>query len=137
MSTDDKLVSLFEIMSQLGSVTTRVGELEEDVETILAHSTVTDKRLKLFEYKSIDQEPRSWRNNLIFHGHPEVPYNDDCDVIIRNFSQRHLDIEPNLIQIQRAHRLGDLKHRPWGVLGVNVMHQDQSMWALTNTTTLN
>ena len=49
MSTDDKLVSLFEIMSQLGSVTTRVGELEEGIETILAHSTVTNKRLKLLE----------------------------------------------------------------------------------------
>ena len=31
MSTDDKLVSLFEIMSQLGSLTTRVGELEEEI----------------------------------------------------------------------------------------------------------
>ena len=114
MPTDDKLVSLFEIMLQLGSVTTRVGELEEDIETILAHSTVTDKRLKLLEYKSIDQEERSRRNNLIFSGHPEVPYNDDCEVIIRNFLQRHLDINPNLIRIQRAHRLGDLNQRPWG-----------------------
>ena len=117
MSTDDKLVSLFEIMSQLGSVTTRVGELEEDVETILAHSMVTDKRLKLLEYKSIDQETRSRRNNLIFRGHPEVRYNDDCEAIIRNFLQRHLDIDPNLIRIQRAHRLGDLKYRPWGRAG--------------------
>ena len=118
MSTDDKLVFLFEIMSQHGSVTTRVGELEEYIETILAHdSTVTDKCLKLLEYKienkSIDQEARSRQNNLIFRGHPEVPYNDDCEIIIRNFLQRHLDIEPNPIRIQRTHRLGDLKHRPW------------------------
>ena len=53
-------------------------------------------------------------NNLIFRGHPEVPYNDDCEVIINNFLQRHLHIEPNLIRIQRAHHIGDLKQRPWG-----------------------
>ena len=97
---------------------------------------VTDKRLKLLEYKSIDQEARSRRNNLIFRGHPEVRYNDDCEAIIHSFLQRHLDIDPNLIRIQRAHRLCDLKYRPWGRAGVNVMRQDQSLWALPNTRTL-
>ena len=81
MSNDDELVSLFNIISQFASVTTHVGELEEDIEKILAHNTVTDKCLILLEYKSIDQEALSGRNNLIFHGHPEVSYNDDCETI--------------------------------------------------------
>ena len=56
MSNDDELVSLFDIILQLASVTRHVGELEEDIEIFLAHNTVTDKCLILLEYKSIDQE---------------------------------------------------------------------------------
>ena len=40
-----------------------------------------NERLKLDEYKSIDTEARSRRNNLIFRGHPENVENDDWEAI--------------------------------------------------------
>ena len=111
MPTDDKLVSLFEIMKEFGSLSTRMSGLEEDIDSIFAQNTITEKRLKVLEYKSIDQEARNRRNNLIFRGHPEFLHNDDCEGIIRSFLRAHLGIDTDLIRIQRAHRLGDPKSR--------------------------
>ena len=69
-----------------------------------------DSRIKLLEYKSIDLEARSRRNNLIFRGHPENVENDDCVSIIRNLLDMNLNLDPNVC-IQRAHRLGAINRR--------------------------
>ncbi|MEW8545898.1 MAG: hypothetical protein AB2693_20440 [Candidatus Thiodiazotropha sp.] len=110
MSTDDKLVSIFEIVTSFGSLNTRVNSLEGHVHSLLALNVESDKRMKLVEYKSIDLEARNRRNNLIFRGHPEVLNQDDCEAIITSFLKNYLDIEG--VTIQRAHRLGNL-----GVVG--------------------
>ena len=104
MSTDDKLVSIFEIMTSFGSLNTRVDSLEGHVHSLLALNVESEKRMKLLEYKSIDLEARNRRCNLIFRGHPEVLNQDDCETIIKSFLKRYLDIEG--VFIQRAHRLG-------------------------------
>lgn len=70
MSTDDKLVSLCEIMTIYRALYSSVSELKEDIDCLQAQNTVTEKRLKLLEYKSIDQKARNRRNNLIFSGVP-------------------------------------------------------------------
>lgn len=106
MSTDNKLVSIFEIMTSFGSLNTRVDSLEGHVHSLLALNVESEKRMKLLEYKSIDLEARNRRNNLIFRGHPEVLNQDDCEAIIMSFLKRYLDIEG--VSIQRAHRLGSL-----------------------------
>ena len=106
MSTDDKLVSIFEIMTSFGSLNTRVDSLEGHVHSILALNVESEKRMKLLEYKSIDLEARNRRCNLIFRGHPEVLNQDDCEAIITSFLKRYLDIED--VFIQRAHRLGNI-----------------------------
>ena len=78
MSTDEKQVSLFEIMtSGYGQCT-----LEDDVHVLLSSSAQSERRMKLLEYRSIDQEARGRRNNFIFRGYVEVAGDDDPMAII-------------------------------------------------------
>ena len=108
MSTDDKLVSLFEIMIDgFGSMNSRVNNIENNVHALISESAQSERRIKLLEYKSIDQEARSRRNNLIFRGFREVVGSDDCISIIQNFLSDQLDMQD--VTIQRAHRLGSLR----------------------------
>lgn len=72
---------------------------------------VTNKNtnlLKTLAYKSIDQEARSRRNNLIFWGMSEN-YNENCFHIIRDFIKNHLDLDSDRMYLARAHRLGPRK----------------------------
>lgn len=107
MSTDEKLVSLFEIITSFGSMNSRVSDLEDDVHALLSLNNASERRIKLLEYKSIDLEARNRRNNLIFRGHPEVMNADDCEAIILTFLSERLNI--NDVCIQRAHRLGSFR----------------------------
>ena len=59
----------------------------------------------MLEYKSIDAEARSRRNNLIFRGIPEVLVMENCEDIIKSFLRDELHIEPSVC-VQRAHRIG-------------------------------
>ena len=61
-------------------------------------------RLKLLEYKSIDLEARSRRNNLLFKGLSE-DRDEDCRRKVLNFLQNDLHME-ELPTIERIHRLG-------------------------------
>ena len=56
--------------------------LEDDAHVLLSSSAQSERRMKLLEYRSIDQEARSRRNNLIFRGHVEVAGDDDPEAII-------------------------------------------------------
>ena len=78
MSTDEKQVSLFEIMtSGYGQCT-----LEDDVHYLLSPSAQSERRMQLLEYRSIDQEAQSHRNNLIFRCHVEVAGDANPEAII-------------------------------------------------------
>lgn len=64
-----------------------------------------EDRIKLLEYKSIDLEARSRRNNLLFHGLKESR-DEDCKNIIRQFLSDHFEISVSETAISRAHRIG-------------------------------
>lgn len=115
LSTDEKLVSLYDMMLSFGSLNTRVNNLECSVQSLIDNNVVSDNRIKLLEYKSIDMEARNRRNNLIFRGHPELVNDDDCEAIIKNFLSNQLQLDSDSIYIQRAHRLGNIKpqNRRW------------------------
>ena len=115
LSTDEKLVSLYDMMLSFGSLNTRVNNLECSVQSLIDNNVVSDNRIKLLEYKSIDMEARNRRNNLIFRGHPELVNDDDCEAIIKNFLSNQLHLDSDSIYIQRAHRLGNMKpqNRRW------------------------
>ena len=105
------------MMVSLGSVNARVTDLEQDVQYLFAQKAESDTRIKYLEYKSIDLEARSRRNNLIFRGHPELVGEEDSDSepIIRKHLADDLLLGPEHICIQRAHRLGNLTqlNRRW------------------------
>ena len=61
-------------------------------------------RLKLLEFKSIDIEARSRRNNLLFKGLKEER-DEDCRRKVLNFLQNDLHME-EMPTIERIHRLG-------------------------------
>ena len=105
LSTDEKLVTMFEILTELSQ--TRVQKVEHRVEKLETSSRAYDARLQLMENKSIDMEARSRRNNLIFRGHPENLMGDDCVMIIRDHLTKRLGMNPHIC-IQRAHRLGSI-----------------------------
>ena len=56
LSTDEKLVSLYDMMLSFGSLNTRVNNLECSVRSLIDNNVVSDNRIKLLEYKSIDME---------------------------------------------------------------------------------
>ena len=59
MPTDDKLVSLFEIMiSGFGSMNSRVNNIENNVHALISEKAQSERRIKLMEYKSLDQDAK-------------------------------------------------------------------------------
>ena len=75
----------------------RVDDLEESM-------TSVNTRMLLLEYKSIDVEARSRRNNLIFNGFPEE-YSEDCHSKVKKLLLTKLEIVDDIV-IDRVHRLG-------------------------------
>lgn len=111
LPTDDKLC---EIMAKLSVNQNKIQVVENKLDTLMSmdsrlsrSETVIlshDDRLKLLEYKSIDNEARNRRNNLLFKGLSEER-NEDCFRRIEIFVRDNLGINERL-HIDRAHRLG-------------------------------
>ena len=120
LPTDEKLVTMFEAITEISSLYGRVENVEHNVEKLKVRSEAHDNRIRLVEYKSIDMEARSRRNNLIFRGRPETVENGNCVEIVRKFLIERLDLDPDMC-IQRAHRLGNMnmKRRSGGISTTN------------------
>ena len=111
MGTDDKLSAIFSTLTcnqnRIKHIEQNVRKLAgfngrlERVETVL-HSY--NDRLRLLEYKSIDLEARSRRNNLLFKGFPETR-DENCRRTVLDFLEAKLRME-ELPSIERVHRLG-------------------------------
>ena len=69
----------------------------------------THDKVKLLQYKSIDSEARSRRNNLVFRGLTEE-VGEDSMAVLQTFLLNKLDLDPDTVYIQRAHRVG--RHQP-------------------------
>ena len=79
--------------------------LDENMRNIIEAINRNTDIIKTLAYKSIDQEARSRRNNLLFWGLAENPP-EDCFALIRDFIQYQLDLDPEGTYLSRAHRLG-------------------------------
>lgn len=108
LPADDKLVKLFELMTSVGLQNTRLCSVEENLTSLNSKMQNTQDRVKLLEYKSIDIECRSRRNNLIFRGIQEHNDIEDCESLIKAVIEEKLGLDPSMC-IQRAHRLGSLQ----------------------------
>ena len=111
MDMDEKLSTIFNTLTcnqkklthveqKIDSMNTLNGRVQK-VETVM---NSYNERRKLLEYKSIDIEARSRRNNLLFRGFPDSR-DEDCRRVIRNFLEEKLGVEEPPT-IERAHRLG-------------------------------
>ena len=87
--------------------------MDENIHNNIQATNRNTDILKALAYKCIDQEARSRRNNLIFWGIAEN-LREDCFILIRDFIQNQLDIDPDRIYLSRAHRLGVQKSNPRG-----------------------
>ena len=104
LNTDDKLCVMFARMSSIEQKVDDCLSFHNQVKFIENSVYQHDVRLKLLEYKSIDLEARSRRNNLIIGGIDEMK-GEDCHSIIARFLKDNLQIDP-CPAIPRAHRLG-------------------------------
>ncbi|MES9882921.1 MAG: hypothetical protein ABW185_18795 [Sedimenticola sp.] len=108
MSVDEKLDVIFTSVQAMNIVHNKVSDLERNVLTNTRDLDKTTDRVKVLEYKSIDLEARSRRNNLLFRGIPETA-NEDSLSVIRDFLSTQLQLTPD-IPIHRAHRLGRMQY---------------------------
>ena len=76
LPTDEKLVTLFELMSNVSSVSTRLSRTEDKLVSVQCAMTRDQSRIKLLEYKSIDIGVINRRHNLIFRGLDEKPFEE-------------------------------------------------------------
>lgn len=112
-SVDDKLVIVFdeirftreEQVSGFKRFEQSVAHVSEALTKVTDTTNAQTELLKTLAYKSIDLEARSRRNNLIFRGFHENP-GENCFQIIRDFLGDRLDLDPGVMYIARAHRLG-------------------------------
>ena len=119
LNIDEKLSTIF---SALTCNQGRLGKLERKMNSIIritnrmqdieAVVNSHDDRLKLIEYKSIDMEARSRRNNLLFKGIPESR-DENCRQIICDFLEQRLGSD-ELPSFERAHRLGSRRNSARG-----------------------
>ena len=61
--TDETLVTLFDAITDIGSLGSRVQKVENRVTLLESSNASHDTLLRLLEYKSIDMEARSHRHN--------------------------------------------------------------------------
>ena len=123
MNTDDKLESIFTCLQSMKvSSECRLDKVEQSVHGLQNQQSATVDQLKLLQYKSIDIEARSRRNNLLFRGIPEVNGEDTMQVI-QAFLADNLELDPDEICIQRAHRIGRIQTRKPHYHGQTTKHR--------------
>ena len=81
----------------------RLSEVESVVKSY-------DDRVRLLEYKTIDLEARSRRNNILFFGISESR-NENCKNVIADFLLAHLNTRITEADINRTHRVGRFDSR--------------------------
>ena len=113
LNVDDKLENIFVCLHGLVTTNERLLKAEQTVFEIHNTGQVNKQRIDLLAYKSIDNESRQRRNNLIFWGIPETR-NEDCSTVLSEFLSDKLGLDPDAIFIQRAHRVGRFKPRRQG-----------------------
>lgn len=84
LNVDDKLENIFVCLHGLVTTNERLLKAEQTVFEIHNTGQVNKQRIDLLAYKSIDNESRQRRNNLIFWGIPETR-NEDCSIVLSEF----------------------------------------------------
>ena len=110
----------------------KIGNSMKTMEKIKENVTNFESKLKYLEWKSIDLEARSRRDNLVFHGIPENEGRENCFDVITGLIKNNMNISRD-IPLARAHRLGprqnnsigQRKQRPRPIICAFVDHRDR------------
>ena len=93
---------------------TKLKSANDDIKRLNTKCKDFENKVKMLETqnqtlenKTDDLEARSMRENLLFHGIPELP-NENCELQIKQFLVDKLSIDDD-IKLDRAHRLGKPK----------------------------
>ena len=105
LELNDKIDTMFVYLCDVKSTNQRLLKAEKTVHDIHESTLHNSDRINILAYRSIDLEARQRRNNLIFWGIPEVR-NENCLTTVTDFLAENLDLDPDRICIQRAHRVG-------------------------------
>ena len=90
MDQDNKLLSMFELLGNVGTLRYRIDSVEQHIYYSSAINSVSQARIRLLEYRSIENEARQKQINLIFSGIPESFENDDCKQAINKLLNGNL-----------------------------------------------
>jgi hypothetical protein len=134
LSADDKLSVMFAEMSNIGRKVDQCLSLHHKVHSLETQMSEHNFRLSLLEYKSLDLEARSRRNNLIFGGIPEGK-NEDCHNKIADFLKVHLGIEESL-PMPRVHRLGRYRRDSTRPIIVNFLDSRDTEYVISKANNL-
>ncbi len=81
-----------------------VREVKEDVVEVKDSTNLLRSRMERAEEKMIEQEARSRRNNVVFHG-IEERVGEDCIRIVKDLAREKCELKGE-IRVERAHRMG-------------------------------
>lgn len=104
-STDEKLDTIFTFLQTMSVANERIEKVEKSIHEMRSIQDKTINRINVLAYKSIDNEARQRRNNLIFYGISET-VGENCLEVLCDFLGDKLGLDPDAICIQRAHRIG-------------------------------
>lgn len=108
-------------MSDVNASDSGIQKIQVKFNDLWNDNTAVQSRIHVLEYKSVESEGRARRNNLIVQGIPGTLLNEDCESLLKQFIRNELNLDPEPMCIQRAHRLDKspvrgrgvgLKHRP-------------------------
>ncbi len=119
MSNDEKLSHILvkvtnmeashsTLIREISNISATVRTVNQRVDTMNTCIDAHSRMMKLLTYKSIDNEARCRRNNLIFRGIGENSPKSDvfCVGLIQDFISQELCCDAERVCIDRAHRLG-------------------------------
>ncbi len=96
-----------EVNKRLDKQGSDVAQTKKALEAMEKKVSSVDVRLKEIEWKAVEQEARSRRNNLLFFNVPESE-NENCMDVVSKIIKDKLGLTQR-IPLQRAHRLGPVK----------------------------
>ena len=92
---------------ELESTKNTVSDLKKKCGELEAKTVEHQNERSKLNRKILDLEARSMRDNLIFHGLPEI-VGENCDNVVKNFCRYQLDMgnEADDLTFDRVHRIG-------------------------------
>ncbi len=102
---DEKLNVILEGMSHLGLINCRIDRLESNMYVNCAANEVADQRLRLLEYRSIDNEVKARETNIIISGVLES-VDEVCAGKVSEILRQNMGVDAHEFHIVMAQRLG-------------------------------